>query len=270
MALRYEWCWDFANVGTHSVKVDDDGPAAEITPFSTGTYGHTTIATVDSAYTAFAAALKSALDTASSGAGTYTVTWSGTNGYTISYSAGNFDLIFSTVATPAQGTRMRQLLGMSGDRTGASSYSSQVRPYYLIIPAIAGRSEVSDDYEPDDLVSEVVTDDGSDHQIAPATAEKWSDWLQPGDQDAPATAYTAFGTGVPVHKRLVTSAVPWSYEHAWEHHRTGFDPILVVEGSESLVCRMRAERANFHPRRMGGADFDLWSLEMRMRVLGRL
>ena len=35
-----------------------------------------------------------------------------------------------------------------------------MRPYYLMVPAIAGRTEFTDVYEPDDLAEEAVSDGG--------------------------------------------------------------------------------------------------------------
>lgn len=277
MTLRYEFGWDFARaldgIGA-SVVLDDDGPSTEITPFTTGTYCHTSLDDMvfgDGSYDDFASALQGALNTASTGAGSYTVTFSASTGYTIAYDAGNFSLTFSTCAIPTQGSRMRAILGMTGDRSGAATYSSQARPYFLILPAIAGRSDVSDDYEPDSLASEAIGDDGTGNVVGPTTAEKRIDWQQPGDQDLPSIAYTSFGTGTPIHKRYVTSAVPWSYEHAWEHARTAYDPILVADSgtSENLVCSLRAEGARFKPRRMGGQDYDLWSSDFKVRLIGR-
>lgn len=273
--LRYEFAWDFARAESAtgaSVRITDDGGTVEITPFATGTYAHTDLQSVmgTGSYDDFATALKNALDTASSGAGVYSVTWSGTTGYTVAYSNGNFSLTFTTTSVAAQGTYMRKILGMSGNRSGAATYSSQVRPYYVLYPVVSGRSEVSDDYEPDDLVQEAVSDSGTAYDISVLTAPKHIDWMQVGDQDVPSTAYTAFGGGTALHKRISPTATPWTYEHAFEHHRTGFDPILVVDGSESLVCKMRGNKASFHPKRMGAADYDLWSLGFGVRLLGRL
>ena len=268
MSLLYYYAWDFARVGTHQVKVTDS--ATFEVSITSGTYAHITLVSVDTSCTDFAAALQSALNTGTAGARTYAVSWSSTTGYTITATGGNFSLSFTTTTSADAGTRMRHLLGMSGNRSGAATYSSQVRPYYFVIPAIAGRSDVSDDYEPDGIVQEAIADDGTAYDIAVSTAEKRIDWMQVGDQDSPGTAYTAFGLGTPVHKRFITNPIPWTWEHSWEHHRTGFDPILVVDGSEQVVVKLRAEGASFHPKRMGGADYDLWSVSFKTRLIGRL
>lgn len=271
-SLRYEFCWDFARalsgVGA-AVKLDDDGPLFEVT-FTAGTYGHTSVSGIVSTYTDFATALQTAINAAKGGAGSYTVTYSALTGYTISYSAGNFDLTFSTTTVPQRGTNMRHILGMT-DRSGASSYSSLLRPYFVLFPVVPGRSEVSDDYEPESIVQESIADGGQTYEVAVTNVAKRIDWIDVGDQDIPPTAYTSFGTGTPVHKRFDTTSVPWSYEDAYEHHRTAFDPILVVDGgtNENIVCKLRADKSSFKPKRMGSADFDLWSVPFGVHLLGR-
>ncbi|HEX2675190.1 MAG TPA: hypothetical protein VHM19_01085, partial [Polyangiales bacterium] len=148
MALRYEFAWDVARIGTLQVKVTDS--ATFEVSITTGTYAHATLASVDASYTDFATALAAALNTGTAGARVYSVSYNGASGfYTVSATGGNFSLSFTTTTSSDAGIRMRRLLGMSGNRSSAATYSSQVRPYYVLLPAIAGRSEVSDDYEPD-------------------------------------------------------------------------------------------------------------------------
>lgn len=269
MALRYEFAFDIARFGALAVKTTDETGTQEIV-LSSGLYIHTTIASVHSLYTAFAAALATALNASSPGAGTFTVTWNGSTGYTIAYdNDADWQLTFSTTTVAANGTRMKQVLGMTGDRTGAASYSSQCRPYFVLLPAIQGRSQMSDEYEPDGIVQESVGDDGQIAAlVAVETSERWMDWQQAAETETAPSTFSDNGT--PPYKRQATAAVPWTYQHAWEHHRTGFDPILVIDGSSSDVTQMRADGASFRPRRMAGDDFGVWQIPFRVRLLGRL
>src|SRR5690606_20258982 len=171
MSLRYEWAWDVSVIGPLTIGgLDDDGGSHTVT-ITNGTYAHTALTgALDvegnavaryAGYTSFAAALASAMNSASSGSGTYTVTYSGATGYTISYSGGAFDINFG-----AGGGLMKAVLGFAGDRGSASSYSSDVRPRFVIIPTIEGRSAVEPESEPDDIAQEGVADDGSAFQIS--------------------------------------------------------------------------------------------------------
>lgn len=263
MALSYQWAFDLEQVGAVAVGIDDaDG--ARSARLATDVYAHTSFGSVASA-TGFAAALQAALNSGTS-FGTYTVSFSAATGYTISYT-GTFSWDFGTTVTASEGTRMRQILGLAGDLGSVASAASAVRPYYLILPAIAARSTMSDEYEPSDVASEAVSDDGSDYQIARDTSEIWSDWTQQAETE---TAPTAFGAGTLVFKRQAVSAAPWTYQHAWEHSRLGEHPFLVVDGSEQAVHRLRADGASFRPQRFAGQDLPHWTMQFRTRLLGRL
>lgn len=267
MALRYEWCWDIDLIGNVAAKVTDDGGSFEV-QITTGAFGHTDISGVDSDFTDFASELETALNDGTSSADTYTVTWNGTTGYEIAYGGEGFALAFSTVTTAAEGTRMAQILGFSGDASSATSQTSDVRPYYVIIPAIQGRSMMSDEYEPDSIMYESTADDGSVRQVSRETSEIWSDWTQTAETTAAPSSFSAAGTYV--FERQATSAIPWTYQHAWEHQRTGDTPLLVLDGTEQAVHQIRAEGASFKPTRFAGQDLPYWQIPFRTRLLGRL
>lgn len=265
MALRYEWSFDLSVIGAVDMYVDD-GTQFTVR-IASGHLAHTSIAGVVPGVTAFATTLQTALNDATA-PGTYTVAYSATTGYTIARTSATFDFDFTSGIAAAEGTRMRQILGFAGGDGGAGSYSSTVRPHYIILPSIQARSTMSDEYEPGDITSESVADDGSDYQVSRDTAEIWSDWTQQAETEAgPATA---FADGTLVFKRQATAAAPWTYQHAWEHHRLGEHPFLVVDGSEQAVHRMRAEGSSFRPQRFAGQDLPHWSLSFRTRLLGRL
>jgi hypothetical protein len=187
--------------------------------------------------------------------------------YTIDYSAGDFSLDLTGSDTQVT---MRRVLGFSGDQSTSDAYSSDVRPYYVILPAMPGRSECSDEYEPEGITNESIADDGSAYQISRATSEILSDWIQMAESTTAPDTFTNNGTYV--FERDATSAVPWSYQHAWRHARTGYHPFLVVDSgtSENAVHMLRADGSSFMPQRMASKDYPLWNIPFRTRKLGDL
>lgn len=280
MALYYEWGWDVAQIddGFSVIVTDSSGAAGAdrtfTVSFASGTYCHTSLAAVGatSTYTAFAAAFETALEAGSAGGATprgYTVSWSRTTGYTVAVNAGT-KLTLDLTGTTAQ-TQMAQLLGMTGDRTGALTYSSQVRPYYFIVPTIQGLSSVSDEYEPDGIVEESISDDGTAHAIARDTSEVYFDWVQMAEPDAPEAGFTFDDPWTAPFERQISSAAPWSYQHAFRHARAGKQPFLVTNGvDEELVHELRADGSSFRPQRGAGTDIAIWNIPFRTRLLGRL
>jgi hypothetical protein len=262
MALRYEWGWDFANyVASPAFTIDDDGSPHVIT-FSTGTYIHTSITDVIAPYDEFAAALESAINDVVDGSNSYTVTWNGTTGYTIAADTVNFTLSFSGDA----GLNMRRILGFTGNMSAASEQESNCRPYYLIIPAMPGRSQVSDEYQPEGIAEDASSDDGHAYQIAKATSEIYCDWTQMAETDQAPSSFSSEGTYV--FEREATTAIPWTYQHAFTHGAGGMQPFLVIEGSTESVHELRAEGVPFHPQRFSAPDYALWNIPFRTRLLG--
>lgn len=263
MALRYEWSWDFAQIGPAAVRVTDDGGTFDVR-LSLGHYCHTNISSVASGVTDFATALQTALNAGTS-SGTYAVQWF--SPYNLQYDGTSFALNFTAV-TAAEGLLMRRILGFSANVSGLTEYDGDVRPYYLILPSIQGRSQMSDEYEPTDIMAEAVADDGSVYQVARDTTEIHSDWAQQAETETgPASA---FADGTLAFKRHATAAAPWTYQHAFEHHRAGNHPFLVIDGSEQAVHRLRADGSSFMPQRFAGVDQPHWSIPFRTRLLGRL
>jgi len=288
MALRNEYSWDVALlpiIGAETAPglgmgvTEDSGgtPANAQIAFTTGVYTHTDISSVDSAFSAFGAALKAALDADATLTGTYTVTWNGTTGYTIVNDlATTLDLGFTTATTTEHGTNLRRLLGFSANQTGATGttgYSSNVRPYYLVIPAIQGRSSYSREKESPDIVNEAIADDGSRVFIAKATADKVGSWVHPAEIETTPAVFSAAGT--PTHKAMVDAGtaandVPWSWEHSFEHLRTHHHRVLVIDGSDSEVWEVRADGMWFDPSRWAGTDQPLWAIPFKGRKIGAL
>ena len=276
MALRLEYSQDLASLPTAgvAVRVTDDGGTATVTMVA-GVHTQTDISSVDPDFTTFAAAFKAALDADATLTGTYVVTWNGTTGYAISNEQGALlTLDFTTPGT--QGTQMRRLLGFHGNQSGASGatgYVSTVRPYYLIIPAIQGRSNYSREKETPEIVNEAIADDGSRVFIAKTTADKIGEWTHPAEIETTPAVFSAAGT--PTHKDMVDAGtsvndVPWSWEHSFEHLRTAHHRVLVIDGAASEVWEVRADGMFFLPARWSGSDIALWQIPFKGRKIGVL
>ena len=224
------------------------------------TYAHSTFEVVTGAgkYSAFGVAVKAMMDAA--GGGPYTVTFAVDTGvpgitYTVSRAVGNFTFAFSGAA----GTRLRRALGFGADLSGATSYTSTIRPYYCNVPEIGARSDFSDVYEPNDIVEEAVSDGGTAYAVARNTSELWSDWTQQME------------TKEETLTRSAAALVPWTWQDFVRHVR-GQHPFAVYSSSDGshTVHKLRADGAYSHPERVS-PDYDgLWNIPFRTRDLGSL
>lgn len=262
MTIRIEVGWDHAVIGTASIYVTEaTGPLSFTASITSGTHCHTGLNSVlgSGNYTAFSAALKTALDTASAASGntwTYTVSYTSTTGaYTISAGGGNTALDFSTPGTA--GTVARQILGFSGNSSSAASHASDVGLYYRVDPANAAVSNPTDDYEPGNVAEGAEADDGTQYAIHRTAAAVYSDF----DITSEAKAAT--------FKRSAVAATPWTYQHLWEHARAR-TPFLVTDDSDQTIHYLRPDGASWKPNRTVPNYDDLWDLRFSTIVEGRL
>ena len=252
MATYYLAGWDTAAIGTFSVVVGGTVGSGTAT-VTASTYAHTDLSSVTGTgtYTAFAAAVQTALNAVVAG---WTVSYStSTYAYTISHATA-----FTLTWTGTGGTNLQRALGFTATVGSTTSATSTVRPYYVIVPAISARSQVSDVYEPDDIVSEAVSDGGSSFAISKDTTETFSDWEQ---QMESASATLA---------RSAVAAVPWTWEAFFKHLRGAY-PFRLVDGSTSTVHKLREKGAAFTgtTRRRVAVDYDdLWIIMLMTRDLG--
>jgi hypothetical protein len=270
VTLSYEFGFDVEIVGALSFPVENAFGTNEITLID-GIYSHSSFESdfLGTLYNHFGDTLASLLNEPSGlSPATFDVVWSRETGYTLN-SSDAFEINFSAASDPDAGARAAALLGLSGDVTGSSSYSSDVRPTYFMIPAIDGRTKPSDEKEQPGVTSEGVADSGGTCQRSRRMLEIFSDWEQAGE-DMREFAAAAFEAGTPVYIRQATAAVPWTYQHAWAHHKKGFDPFVVADDTGETVHRMRAEGCSFKPARMAGVDVDVWSIPFRTREIARL
>jgi hypothetical protein len=252
MATYYLAGWDTAAIGTFSVVVGGAVGSGTAT-VAADTYSHTDLSAVmgTGEYTAFAAAVQTALNVVAAG---WTVSYSTTtHAYTISNATA-----FTLTWTGDAGKNLQRALGFTASVGSTTSATSTVRPYYVIVPAITARSQVSDVYEPDDIVKEAVSDGGSSFAISKDTTETLSDWEQ---QMESRTATLA---------RAAVAAVPWTWEAFFKHCRGAY-PFRLVDGSTSTVHTLREKGAAFTgtTRRRVAVDYDdLWIIMLMTRDLG--
>lgn len=249
--------------GTNTMTCTVDGSAATIAAgyympgdYYTGGIWPTPLAAsyTGQAYSAFTTEVGAALTAA---AGTYSCTHDPATGlYTIS-SGGNFTLSFSTAAD----LRLRAALGFSGNKSGASSYTSDYVPIYQIVSTIGGRSNVLGPYEPDDIAEEGVSDGGVDYVITRKTDEQlmsWAQMMEPRSAVYPWAKDAAGESG-------------WTWRD-WFAHTRGTHPFAcgeVLSGEDyGAVYRLTARGASYRPQRVT-ADFDdYWSIPFEARWLG--
>lgn len=262
MDLQYSFCWRCETFPL-AMEVNDDGGSFTVSILE-GSYSH--LAVVGSDYVEFASDLEDRLNALTS-SGSYTVTYSTTAGYFLSYSG-------SSLAITLSGTdaleNMAKVLGFPAS-VFLRNQASIARPWFTIIPAIQARSKVSDEYEPEDIAMEAVADSGNAYIVSVEQASILFDWTQSAETNSAPEA--AFQPGTPVHRRHGTALVPFTYQEAWRHMQLGGDatngslPFYVTENGSTRMHWMRAEGLSFHPTRFAGDDYDLWNIPFLTRTL---
>ena len=203
--------WDAAltadGVGL-SLQLDSTAGGPYAVVISTGTFAHidltATAAGLDGAYDDFATALKTALD-ATADTSTYTVSFSTTTGlYTITRDAGGtFTLTFAATDTAIA---MRRVLGLSATTAStAAVITSDVRPYYWIVPALPGVGRVSRAYHGDAVAFGGITGTGIPYGLAVDGPAKFED-----------ITFMAEANTATLDDDLV-AAVPFTWEGFFDH-----------------------------------------------------
>lgn len=249
MTHRIESGWDIARVGTHTLSVTGN-LGTQTVSITTGTYCHTDLTSVlgTGNYDDFAGALKAALDASGAASGAFTVTWSTSLlTYTIS-NAANFTLTYSNTDA---GNRMADALGFTRNTTTASATStaSTRRPYYVIDGAMGARSSWTRNYEGDDVTSQAEAEDGSTFTMARSVAPQYEDWTVP------------FEELEAVFSAKAVTAVPWTWQHFFEHSR-GIEPFAVFDDDGNSVHVLRGRGTSFKPARVQQDWDELWNVEL--------
>lgn len=278
------YSWDLVRLGGFDARFDDDGGAFDIA-LTSGELAHSAMASAVNhrgvtptrlaSIQLFATVLAAALNAGTSGAGTYTVVWNAASFYTISYSAGSFSMDFRTATVGAGGPRCAAALGVSSAAliSGASSYGSTVRPAYLLIPAAMGRTGITPDRADTGVATDAATDGGVYGQTSRSSVAINKEWMQAGEDETVIASVGYDEPGTPVHAYKATAAVPWSYQHAWDHALTYKCAIKVIDDVDDTyaeIHEMRADGLSFAPRYTGPDDYAMYSIEYRTRLLGRI
>lgn len=251
---RYYYGFSFDRLGDDgfSFEVDDDGNGDTwISTFTTGHYYHAlddTGGTPAGFHASFAAALQTKLNADAITAGAtsvWTVTWDNAAlSYRISEATfgGAWAANLNTVAS--------NVLGMVAtvDTTGApdtSLHDSDVQPYYVIAPQEPGIAWKKPIREEKGFFSEGVTDAGQAIIVGPTTLAKVFEWKQQYESRAASDKVAA------------VAAVPWTWEHSFQHARDANEPIVLVSsesasisyGASDVVMRvqLRADGVHYAP-----------------------
>lgn len=254
MTLRICAGWDLGRIGGFSLQFTDTGGSDTIA-ISTGTYAHESMANVlgSGNYAEFATALQTALNASGTLNGTFAVTWSSvTYQYTIA------STVAFTTADPT-GTIAGQILGLTGAVASTTSKTSDVRPYYVIDAAMGCKSRASDDYEPPGVAEGDWTIGGSHYSVSVAAAVTFHDFT------------LTYESKAATFKRAATAAVPWTYQHLWEHCR-GSQPLMVTDDVDTAgaVHYLRADGASWKPERAVADWDDAWHLTFNTILKGRV
>lgn len=176
-----------------------------------GRYAHVLMA-VDGVTVAdeFAAALAAAAVEA--GEATASVSYSTTtHAYTLSNGGGSFAIAFPGTTA---GALMAALLGFTAGAT-ATSHTSTVRPRYVIVPLIDGRSRYTG-LRHEQTTTRRQSDDGRGFTLGrtqPVVVGQWEHWHEPL---------------AAVFDYAATSAVPWTWEALWLHAGRWQEFVLVT------------------------------------------
>lgn len=254
MSCRLVACFDIARIGGFACDVVESTGGTFTLEMDDGTYCHEDASgyAMSADYTAFAAALKAALEAQNGSARTYTITYNtGTGKYTIAIDNGTVSLTFSTQAE--RGTNLRQAIGMTGDRSGSQSYTSQAKCFYVIHTEYDGLREYSDDYE--DIGGSHVSrsTNGKIYGVTTTGRQMLSDWVIPLEPHAA------------TFERSAASAVPWTWQHFFAHCRV-IVPFLMVYDTETSCHQLREDGDAFKPRRVQEDYNDWWDIDFRTFV----
>lgn len=273
----YHMGMDPARLGAFTATIDGVGPIT----LASSRYWHLNLTSITDPDSIGGGALATAVQ-ASFGGGAHSVTcvYDAVNGkYTLAGS-GNFTISLNTALSNAMGAPTSTGV-IGGPTSGASSYFSSFRPYYLVRPLISGLSQYTDDYQPEGLVHGAVASDGTYYIMGPASLPTQNDWMQVFESSTPLNAGGTYlgGSGhsvypLPHNGVAAVATMPWSWWDFWQIAREGECFAWCSQTSPptlptATMYRMRAEGANFRPVRAAGPDFDLWSLAFKAMVIGR-
>lgn len=274
----YSACWDFARLGLTGTGAVFTGGSVGTTVFTTGLYCHAdpipTDINGDPLGTIDGQTLNSfCIDFVGGGDNAAITNLSlSYNETTMAYTMASSGGVFAVAFTGDIGTELRKILGFASDLASAASYTSTLRPKYIIVPRVRGQSAVHAPYEPSGRVNYAESDDGTSYSTYPDTIPMYSEWTQPfetniGPTDTDWTTYGSTVAGAPMRISDVggMNKVSWSWEDFYKHIRSHIPFRLHNSGDTSgYFYKMLPAAANFDPARVT-KDFDgYWSPQFKV------
>jgi hypothetical protein len=215
-----------------------------------GNYAHESMSNTLADYDDFGTAVETAFVAA-----TVACTWNATTRTFTLSKGGVFSMSFPNTTA---GQQLAAALGFVAGVTysGAASYTSVIRPYYVIVAQEAGRSQALPMlYEPPDITEEATSDGGKAHSVSRDTDELWGDWTQPME------------TRAACFDRYVSGSVPWTWQAFFKHAR-GEQPFMVVESGVYWIYTLRADATSFHAEPVSSDWDSYFNIKIRARYLG--
>lgn len=249
MTASIHAAFDFATVGAFSVSFTDSGGTKAVS-LTTGKNTHVNVSSVVSTLNYFATRLQTAINGAPL-AGTYTVTF---NASTLKYTISSTVTFSMTFTLPSVGSRV---LGFTANKSGANTYTSDVAVYYSIALRRGGISNPTDDYEPAGYAEDAFVEGGDHYGVRAGVSPTFFDFTAPSEKRAA------------TFKRAALAAVPWTYQHFFEHVRN-VESFALVTDTETSVLRLRADGARWAPQRLVQNYDDLWSIPFATALRGRV
>ncbi len=253
MTLRFFATWKHEKVGTATMAITDTSGTYSFS-ITTGRSSHIGLTEVlsengntSNIASKFADVLETALNAAS--AVTYTVTFNeSTLAYTIA-AGGTFSMNSGTNAL------MWKILGFNQiAHSGATSYTSDVRPYYLLDVAVGGKSQVSDDYEPGGISFDAEADDGTSYGLSRANSPVYEDFKIAAEPKYTTFAKFGYGYNPITLTSTITNGVSTSFT------ADGATPIPV--GANIYNTSATNVFSGFTVSSVGGSDSDASSVTM--------
>lgn len=258
----YFAAWDFARLALGAVSGSNAAIIAGNNVGATsGTYWHAV------AYTVPTFGLVDSFTAIAWGAGTSVTFDPVTLRYTVSRAS-----TFAMTFVGAQGAFFRRALGFQGTSySGASSYTSDMRPWYVIRAVLPSGANDSGIYEPEGRVYGGETEGGAWYGIAPKRLAQWREWtVRAESYYGPTNAAWVADPGVAgAPLRSIEARIGWHWRAFFEHCRAHmpFCNSQLGAASPGEVYVLRPDGAHFRPRRMYEAYDDAWDIDFRARLL---
>jgi hypothetical protein len=248
--------WHYTTSGT-GLRIYSESPTASLR--------HTSIVKDNLAY-----ALQTAINTLWTP--DIAIVFSNTTGkYTFS-SASSFSITFDAAAELAG---MPYLFGFTGDKTTATSHTSDFVCKYAIIPTLTATSVTGEqaqaiNYEPGGIGNHPIADDGTGYGIARTTSPLYRDWVQQYESKARCMRFANGLTSAYLPAQYTPSIGYWTFQEMFEYCR-GIWPFIVSDGfgeSYAEAFSFRTDGMSWSPDRASPGNDTAFHIPFRTVVDG--